>query len=34
MDKLGLDIISKKGKFVEKINEFSGGFSIGIYLLV
>lgn len=34
MDKLGLDTISKKGKFVEKINELSGGPSTGTYSLV
>lgn len=34
MDKLGLDTISKKGKFVEKINELSEGPSTGTYSLV
>ena len=34
MDKLGLDTIGKKGKFVEKINELSGGPSTGTYSFV
>ena len=31
MDKLGLDTIGKKGKFLEKVNELSGGPSRGTY---